>query len=41
MKMISEKNHAKVFAEENGEISLWKPVTQFIIDEYQKWIAKI
>lgn len=41
MKMISEKNHAKVFTEENGEISLWEPVAQFIMDEYRKWIAKI
>jgi len=40
MKMISEKNHAKVFTEENGEISLWGPIAQFVIDEYEKWIVK-
>lgn len=40
MKMISEKNHAKVFTEKNGEVSLWEPVSQFIIDEYENWFTK-
>lgn len=36
MKIISEKNHAKVFTEENGEIRLWEPISEFIINEFQK-----
>ncbi|MEA3492717.1 MAG: hypothetical protein U9R27_12575 [Campylobacterota bacterium] len=36
MKIISEKNHAKVFTEENGNVQLWKPVSEFIINEYNK-----
>lgn len=36
MKNISYKNHAKVFEEENGNVKLWKPVADFIIEEYLK-----
>ena len=36
MKIISKKNNGKVFDEINGEISLWKPISQFVIDEYKK-----
>ena len=35
MKIISERNHAKVFHEENGQVSLWEPVKKFIIDQYK------
>ena len=38
MKIISEKNNGKVFDEINGEVSLWKPISQFVIDEYNKII---
>ena len=36
MKIISNKNHGKVFTEENGNVRLWKPVSEFIINEFQK-----
>ena len=36
MKIISEKNHAKVFDEKDGKIILWDLVKDFIIDEYKK-----
>ncbi len=36
MKIISEKNHAKVFTEENGSVRLWEPISEFVIDEFQK-----
>jgi hypothetical protein len=36
MKTISERNHGKVFQEQNGEITLWQPIADFIIDEYLK-----
>lgn len=36
MKIISEKNHAKVFDEVYGEVKLWEPVANFIIDLYAK-----
>jgi hypothetical protein len=31
LKTISEKNHGKVFTEENEQISLWKPVEEIIV----------
>lgn len=34
MKNFGEKNHAKVFEENNYEIHLWEPVKKYIIDEY-------
>lgn len=36
MKMISYKNHGKVFTEENGIVTLWDPVADFIVEEYIK-----
>jgi hypothetical protein len=36
MKIISEKNHAKVFDEVYGEVKLWEPVANFIIELYTK-----
>lgn len=36
MKMISYKNHGKVFSEENGIVTLWNPVANFIVAEYLK-----
>ena len=35
MKNIFEKNHAKVFTEEEGKVFLWKPVSEFIIETFQ------
>ena len=36
MKIISERNHAKVFDEVYGEVRLWEPVAIFIIELYTK-----
>jgi len=36
MKIISEKNNGKVFEEENGNVSLWNPISQFVTTEYKK-----
>lgn len=36
MKIISKKNNGKVFEEMNGEVSLWKPISDFVIYEYEK-----
>jgi len=36
MKIISERNHAKVFDEVYGEVKLWAPVADFIIDLYKQ-----
>lgn len=36
MKTLSYKNHGKVFTEENGDISLWEPLADFIVKEYEK-----
>ena len=35
LKTISEKNHAKVFEEKNGQVTLWNPVSE-IIENYFK-----
>ena len=35
MRIMAEKNHAKVFNEEDGVVSLWKPVEKFIVDLYK------
>jgi len=45
MKTISEKNHAKVFDENNKMVELWSPVSEFVIAlfrEYQfrKWVKE-
>jgi hypothetical protein len=36
MKIIAERNHAKVFEENFGEVRLWKPVADFIVDLYER-----
>ena len=36
MKKISNKNHGKVFDEENGSVKLWEPISEFVINEFQK-----
>ncbi len=38
MKSISERNHGKVFEENNKQIFLWEPVKDFIIAEYNKFM---
>ena len=35
MRIMAEKNHAKVFTEEEGVVHLWKPVAEFIIELYR------
>lgn len=35
LKTISEKNHAKVFEEKNGQVTLWAPVSE-IVESYFK-----
>ena len=35
LKTISEKNHAKVFEEKNGQVTLWAPVSD-IVESYFK-----
>jgi hypothetical protein len=36
MKIISERNHAKVFDDAYGEVKLWEPTADFIIDLYKQ-----
>lgn len=36
MKIISYKNHGKVFTEENGVITLWYVIADYIVEEYEK-----
>lgn len=38
MKNIAERNHAKVFQEENGHILLWVEVEEFIINQYNQYL---
>ena len=35
MKNFGDKNHGKVFEEKNGVVTLWEPVSNFIIDQYE------
>jgi len=35
MKIIAERNHAKVFQEENGFVELWEPVSNYIVNIYK------
>lgn len=35
MKNFGEKNHAKVFEENNNTIELWKPVESFILESFK------
>ena len=39
MKIISYKNHGKVFTEENGVITLWHVIADYIVEEYEKMIG--
>lgn len=36
MKIISERNHAKVFEESGGRVTIWEPVREFVKKEYEK-----
>ena len=40
MKIISYKNHGKVFTEENGVITLWHVIADYIVEEYEKMIGE-
>jgi len=33
MKSFAEKAHGKVFEEENGQVKLWKPIADFVIEQ--------
>ena len=35
LKTISEKNHAKVFQEKNGQVTLWEPVSETVISFFK------
>ena len=35
MKIIAPKAHGKVFEEENGQIRLWKPIENFVINLFE------
>jgi len=35
LKTISEKNHGKVFQEKNGQISLWNPISDIVINYFK------
>jgi DNA-binding transcriptional MerR regulator len=37
MKVITERNHGKVFEEKNKQVFLWAPVKEFIKAEYEKF----
>jgi hypothetical protein len=41
MKIIAEKNHAKVFREEDGIVYLWEPVADFIVGLYDSIDNKV
>lgn len=36
MKIISYKNHGKVFSELNENVTLWEPLAKYIVNEYEK-----
>ena len=36
MKIIAQKAHGKVFQEENGQVKLWKPIEDFIINLFEE-----
>ncbi len=40
MKIISEKNHAKVFEEAGSRITLWEPTRYFVKKEYEKHLSR-
>jgi cell fate (sporulation/competence/biofilm development) regulator YmcA (YheA/YmcA/DUF963 family) len=35
LKTISEKNHAKVFQEKNGQIHLWSPISEIVVNYFE------
>jgi len=37
MKIIADRNHAKVFQEDHGQITLWEPVADFIVSEFNNY----
>lgn len=37
MKSYGERNHAKVFEESGGRVTLWEPVRIFVKEEYEKY----
>lgn len=37
MKIISDHNHAKVFEETGGRVTLWEPVREFVKQEFKKF----
>lgn len=41
MKIISEKNHAKVFEEAGNRITLWEPTRTFVKKEYEKYVSRL
>jgi len=40
MKSFGERNHAKVFEEAGGRITLWEPVRKFVKVEYDKYLRR-
>lgn len=40
MKSFAEKAHGKVFEEENGQVKLWKPIADFVIEQFKTTIQK-
>ena len=36
MKIIAPKAHGKVFEEENGQVKLWKPIEDFVVNIFEK-----
>jgi hypothetical protein len=40
MKSFAEKAHGKVFEEENGQVKLWKPIADFVVEQFKTTIQK-
>lgn len=40
MKSFGERNHAKVFEEAGGRVTLWEPVRDFILKEYNSYMRQ-
>lgn len=34
MKIIAERNHGKIFKEDNGQVSLWEPIEDFVVSRF-------
>ncbi len=41
MKIIGERNHAKVFEESGYQITLWEPTRNFVKKEYEKYVSRL